>query len=149
MRDVREELPKRRITIIVSRQPKQSPSQPQANNLNDEIQWFAQSLGLFGPRDRDRSCFRIFVELLKTTREDLPLSSDEIGYRLNLSRGTVVHHINKLMDTGIVISQRDRYLLRVDSLERLMDELEQELDRACEQLKRTARDIDSALGRRE
>ena len=43
-------------------------------NLNNELQWFGQSLGLFGDRDKEKSCFRVFLELLKATKRKKALS---------------------------------------------------------------------------
>ena len=48
-----------KITIIRIRKPAQS-------NINKELQWLGSSLGLFGLRDKDKSCFRIFIELIKS-----------------------------------------------------------------------------------
>ncbi|MBT7930587.1 hypothetical protein HN698_01585, partial [Candidatus Woesearchaeota archaeon] len=73
-----------KITIVSSNKPAES-------TLNDELQWLGTTLGLFGNRDKDNSCFRIFIELLKSTRRNKAMSSDAISLKLNLSRGTVVH----------------------------------------------------------
>ncbi|MBI5389309.1 ArsR family transcriptional regulator [Candidatus Woesearchaeota archaeon] len=127
-----------KITIIKVRRPHRS-------NINEELQWFGTSLGLFGLRDKDKSCFRLFIELLKSNK-DLGLTSDEIGERLGLSRGTVVHHLRKLMDAGLVVQQKNRYLLRVENLSQLIAELERDLKRTCEDLKDIAREIDRTLG---
>ena len=102
-----------KITIISIRKPSEK-------NLNRDLQWFSESLGLFNERDKERSCFRIFVELIKATRRKTALSSDEIAARANLSRGTIIHHLNKLVDSGLIISYQNRYLLRVDNLEELV-----------------------------
>lgn len=118
---------------------------PQVPDLNEELQWFASSLGLFNLRDKDNSQFRIFIELLKATKRGNALSSDELAHNLNLSRGTVMHHINKLMNSGIVISEGRKYLLRVDSLKDLVDEIEADLKRTCDDLKRIATSIDRHL----
>lgn len=128
-----------KITIINIRKPA-------VKNINQELQWFGTSLGLFNLRDRDKSCFRIFIELLKAAKYKIPLSSDELAYRLSLSRGTVIHHINKLMDAGIVIYYKNRYMLRVDNLEALIDEVEKDIKRTCENLKSIAKEIDTTLG---
>jgi len=85
-----------RITIVSVRKS------PQAN-INQKLQWFGDSLGLFSLRDRDKSLFRVFIELLKAAKTRTPISSDELAMKLNLTRGTVVHHINKLMENGIVV----------------------------------------------
>ena len=130
---------KQKITII-------STVKPKTQNVNDELRWFGASLGLFNLRDRDMSCFRIFIELLKSAKSRLSLSSDEIAYKLNLSRGTVMHHINRLMSAGIVVSDRNRYSLRVENLDLLIDELEKDFARTFAELKKVARDIDGHLG---
>ena len=76
----------------------------------------------------------------------MPLSSDELAYRLNLTRGTVIHHINKLMDAGIVVYDGKRYMLRVDNLKDLVDEVEKDIERTCSDLKNIAKEIDERLG---
>jgi len=130
---------KQRVTIVTSRKPRE-------RTVNEELQWFGQSLGLFNLRDRDKSCFRVFIELLKSAKRKQPLSSDELAIRLNLTRGTVIHHINKLMESGIVVYGKKKYLLRVDNLKELVSEIEKDIERACSDLKEVADDIDRRLG---
>ncbi|MBI4739830.1 winged helix-turn-helix transcriptional regulator [Candidatus Woesearchaeota archaeon] len=127
-----------RITIIRVRKPAKK-------DVNAELQWFGDSLGLFNLRDKDKSCFRIFIELLKATRTHRTISSDAIAYKLGLSRGTVIHHINKLIDAGIVINEGSGYLLRVDRLEHLIDEIEKDIQRTCSDLRGIARNIDENI----
>ena len=127
-----------RITIIRYRVPQQ-------NNVNLQLQWLGNSLGLFGPRDKDKSCFRIFIELLKETKKGTVLTSDELADRLSLSRGTVVHHLHKLKDSGIIVYEEHGYLLRVNSLTQLIAELEQDTLRTLSILKKVANDIDKSL----
>ena len=126
-----------KITIISSRRPR--------HDINTELQWFGNSLGLFNLRDKDKSCFRIFIELLKSTKLKKPLTSDEIAAKLSLSRGTVVHHITKLIESGMVVIEDGKYLLRVDNLEVLIDELEKDLERMLSELRAVAKDIDTHL----
>jgi predicted transcriptional regulator len=128
-----------RITITNIRKPVQK-------NVNQELQWLGSSLGLFNLGDKDKSCFRVFIELVKNAKKGIPLSSDELAYRLGLSRGTVVHHINKLLDSGIVVQANKGYILRVDSLRKLIDEVEKDLRRTCDDLRSMAKEIDESLG---
>ena len=130
---------KQRITIINIRKPAE-------HNVNQELQWFGSSLGLFNLRDKDKSCFRVFIELLKSTKAKQTLTSDELALRLALSRGTIIHHVNKLMESGIVIHEGNRYILRVENLKSLIEEVEKDIRRACEDLKEVAREIDNRLG---
>lgn len=128
-----------RITIRTVRKPVKK-------NLNEELQWMGDSLGLASLRDKDRSCFRIFIELLKSTRKNKALSSDEIAYKLKLSRGTVVHHLHRLMEAGLVIQEKNRYMLRVGNLEAVMEEIQKDVDRTFSDLRDIAKDIDKNLG---
>jgi predicted transcriptional regulator len=128
-----------KITVIVSAKPARS-------DVNQELLWFAGSLGLFGLRDKDKSCYRIFVTLLKTLKTGEKLSSDEIAERTRLTRGTVIHHLNNLMDSGIVISERNKYFLRMDTLEEMVDYLKRDADEAWARISDVAKDIDGKLG---
>lgn len=128
-----------KITIIDVRKPA-------SENINLKLQWLGSSLGLFGLRDKDKSCFRLFIELLKGTKMGHPYSSDDLAANLKLTRGTVVHHLNKLIKAGIVITEKNRYILRVNNLTELIEELEEDMMRACARLKDVAKDIDQKLG---
>jgi predicted transcriptional regulator len=127
-----------RITIINIRKP-------QERNINQELQWIGTSLGLFNLRDKDKSQFRVFLEFLKSAKTRTALTSDEVAEKLNLSRGTVVHHINKLMEAGLVMHEANRYMLRVNNLSELISELEKDIKRTMEDLREIARSIDSRL----
>src|SRR3989338_4739748 len=93
---------RQRITIMSIRKP-------DSVNINSELQWLGSSLGLINLRDKDKSCFRIFIELLKSAKSHHALTSDELAYSLSLSRGTVVHHLNKLLESGFVINEKNKY----------------------------------------
>ena len=128
-----------KITII-------SMTKPRIADVNQELQWFGTSLGLFNLRDKDRSCFRLFIELLKSAKMRQPLSSDELANRTGLTRGTVVHHLNKLIDAGIIITHRNKYTLRADTLKGLIEELHEDMQTSFSNLQEIAENIDSRLG---
>lgn len=132
-------LVRQRITLV-------KLQRPQKNSVNDELKWLGLSLGLFGERDRDKSCYRLFLELLKAAKIQQLVSSDELAERLHLSRGTIVHHLTKLRHSGIVLVEGKRYILRENTLEILIDDIKRDLDRACDDMKQAAREIDELLG---
>lgn len=118
---------------------------PLFNNINDELQWFSDALGMFNERDKEKSCFRIFITLLKSNKDDKKLTSDEIADQANLSRGTVIHHINRLMDSGLVVHEDNEYMLRVNRLSNLIDEIENDFDEFFEKMKKVAKELDEKL----
>lgn len=126
----------RRVTVIKIRRGAEG-------NVNSDLQWLGNSLGLFGLRDKDKSCFRIFITLVRKT--DNPISSDEIAERLNLSRGTVVHHLTRLMDSGIVVREKEGYILREQRLLKLIDDLKQDTESVFAELQDVAKEIDERI----
>ena len=128
-----------RITLTRVRQ------QP-VQNINQELQWLGSALGLFNQRDRDSSCFRVFITLVKHSPKEQPLSSDEIAERLKLSRGTVVHHLHRMMDSGIVVHEREGYLLRENELPQLIDRMQKDVEAMFAELRKVAQEIDEKLG---
>lgn len=129
-----------RITIIRTRKP-------ESVNVNELLQWFSGTLGLFNPRDKDRSCFRVFVALLNDVKKGADgLTSDELAEMTSLTRGTVVYHLNKLMESGLVVSERSKYFLKVNSLEQLVDVVRADVNTAFDSLKEKGKELDKMLG---
>ena len=116
-----------------------------SGNVNQELQWIGNSLGLFNLRDKDSSCFRVFITLVKRAKQNTPITSDDVAERLRLSRGTVVHHLNKLMESGIVVKERNGYLLRESNLQDMINDLQRDMEGVFSQLKNVAKEIDGML----
>tara|TARA_Y100000310_G_scaffold345695_1_gene468414 strand:+ start:2939 stop:3334 length:396 start_codon:yes stop_codon:yes gene_type:complete len=123
-----------KITIIKLREPKKA--------INKELQWLSESLGLFSERDKERSCFRVFLAILEARR---PVTSDELAYKLELSRATVIHHLHKLIAAGIVIVQNNTYALRAKNLETTLKKMKADVLSAYEEIELVAREIDKKL----
>ncbi len=130
------------IDFRISIERKKKPS---ALEINQELQWFGHSLGLFTERDKDKSCFRIFIELVQATKKEIPISSDELAFRLKLTRGTIVHHLNRLMIAGIVSTERNKYILRSDSLTQIVEDIRKDVQETLNEIKEVAKDIEKKL----
>ena len=115
-------------------------------NVNSNLQWFSNTLGLFTERDKEKSCFRVFLEILKVQKTHKGISSEQISIRSNLSRPTVVHHLNTLSSRGLIISENNRYFLRVKNLDELVDLIKSDTIEVLKDLNKTAKDLDDELG---
>ena len=122
------------ITVKKIKRPKQS-------DLNDDIQIISQSLGLFTKRDKEKSCFRVFVEILKSKG----VTAEEVTLNANLTRATVIHHLNYLIKSDLVIKKNHKYFLRSKNLEELISQINKDVDETLNDLKKIARNIDSEL----
>ncbi len=117
--------------------------------INAELQYLAGSLGLFNPRDKDRSKFRIFIALLRALKQrQRGLSSDELAAELDLTRATVIHHLGSLAASGIVEHSEGKYVLRVETLEELVAKIRSDVGKMLSELEEVARRCDTSLGLR-
>lgn len=128
-----------RITVIRYRKPT-------SEELNVQLQWLGNSLGLFSDRDKDRSCFRLFIELVSSSRKSESLTSDALAHKLHLTRATIVHHLHKLLDAGLIVKEQNSYFLRDRKLQDVIAEMRSDMDRAYVDLLNVAKEIDERLG---
>lgn len=128
-----------KITIVTIKRPEHA-------DINEGLLYFGDSLGLFGLRDKDKSCYRLFVELLKAAKSQIGLSSDDLAERLKLSRGTVVHHLNKLIDSGIAVVVNNRYYLKEENLKAVIETMKKDVDKHLNELHGLAAEIDHWVG---
>jgi len=112
------------------------------SDLNQDIQIITQSLGLFTKRDKEKSCFRVFVEILKNKNG---MAAESITLNTNLSRATVIHHLNYLMKSGLIVKKKHKYFLRAKNVEELIRQISNDINETLDDLKKTARNIDNEL----
>ncbi len=120
---------------------------PAPGSLNDDIDFICKSLGYFSQRDKQDTAGKIFRLMVKECCSDADgLSSDDIADRLELTRGSIVHHLNNFMATGLVIKESNMYRLRSSSLQKCMDEIREDIDRILKHMIKIANEIDEKLG---
>ena len=115
-------------------------------NLNAELMWLSKSLGLVSDRDKDFSCFRLFIEIIKAAKRQEALTSDELAFRLNLTRGTVIHHLTKLIGAGLIRVEDNKYTLRERNLELTLKKMKHDVLSTYEELENLGKKIDKKLG---
>jgi predicted transcriptional regulator len=114
-------------------------------DINTDLQWLCHSLGLFPVRDYNSSMYRLFIELIKDRKTDVVSSSDALAVRVGLSRGTVVHHLNKMIDSGIVIRLQEGYSLKEESVEGMVAQMRDRIEALFTDIEDVARRIDEQL----
>ncbi len=120
---------------------------PVPGDLNDDIDFICKSFGYFTPRDKQDTAGKIFRLLVKEVSEESEdLSSDEIADKLHLTRGTIVYHLNRFISSGLVIRENNAYRLRSQSLQKCIDEIQEDIYRMLSQMREIAKDIDHNLG---
>jgi predicted transcriptional regulator len=120
---------------------------PAPGSLDDDIDFICKSFGYFTLRDKQDTAgkiFRLFVKECCSNSEGL--TSDDIADELTISRGSVVHHINNFIQTGLIVKENNRYRLRSSSVQKSVEEVLLDIDRIFTQINKIAVDIDEKLG---
>ena len=120
---------------------------PPPGDFGLDVDFICRSLGYFSERDKSGTAGKIFRMVVKDTSDGLNgFTSDMIAGKLNLSRGAVVHHLNSFVRAGLVLRKNNRYVLRDQSLQKTIKEVQRDSDRLFSDLLKISKDIDDMLG---
>ncbi|VVC01770.1 Uncharacterised protein [uncultured archaeon] len=115
--------------------------EPKGRNPEKQIEWIFQCLG-FGDKD-DTVAKEVFTELVK--KSDKGVRSVEISGRCHVTQGAVVYHLNTLVRSGVVVKQGRYYYLKRTRLDNTIEDMEAEMLRRFERMKRIARLIEEEM----
>ncbi len=119
---------------------------PFSRGLDKELDWICRCLGFFEPIDREKTAASIFKEVVRASEEKKPLTSTALAKRVDMSRGSVINHLNRLQQSGLIVRQGRFYLPRSSSMFRTIEEVEEDIERVFQRMKKIAREIDEEFG---
>jgi len=102
-----------------------------------QLDWLFQCLGF---ENDDVIAREILKELIKNS--DRGIRSAEISAKCNVTQGAVVYHLNAFMRSGLVVKQGRYYHLKKPTLYATLSDLEEEVLRHFEKMRRLARILD-------
>ncbi|MEK6843587.1 MAG: hypothetical protein AABY04_03800 [Candidatus Micrarchaeota archaeon] len=119
---------------------------PSIKNLQGELDAFCNSIGI--PTDDQSVAKDIFKEILEkeSKRKAGGIRSITISRKIHVTRGGAVYHLNKLMETGLIIRKGREYELRGQNLEETVEEMENDMLRMFRMIKKMAAEIDDEMG---
>lgn len=118
---------------------------PTKQDLDEDVEWIARCFGFLETRDVKKTAARIFSTLIYAASTDEGLTSDALAERVGVTRGAIVHHLNKMMRSGLVIFHSGLYKLREKSVRRTVNEVERDLRRVLDKIEEVASSIDEEL----
>ena len=120
---------------------------PESEDEDADLEWLCDSLGLFTKKDSEKSAYKVFRILTKSSIEGEPKTSTEIAEQLDLTRGTVLFHMKKFSKSGLVSrAPGRRYILRESCLEDTLEDMMRDTERMFERMKKIAAEIDKEFG---
>ncbi len=119
---------------------------PFSHSLEKELDWLCSCLGFFESNDRGKTAASIFKIVVRSAEQNKPLTSTALANKVRMSRGSVINHLNNLQRSGLVVRQGRFYLPRSRSMFRTIEEIEEDIERLFQKMKKTAREIDEEFG---
>ena len=118
---------------------------PSTEDYETDLEWICKCFGFLESRDKEKTAAKIFKALLESIKNEKGLSSDELAEKTNLTRGTMVHHLNKMIQSGLLVHREGIYELRSMSLQRTIQEIKRDIERIFENIEHMAKSIDENL----
>lgn len=120
--------------------------QPFSRDIDKELEWLCSSLGFFEPIDREKTASSVFRIIVFSAEKGKPVSSTQISKTVRMSRGSVINHLNNLQRSGLIVRQGRFYIPRSRSMFRTIEEIQEDIQRIFDKMKKTAREIDEEFG---
>lgn len=117
---------------------------PASRDPANAINWMCRAFG-FSDSDEDRTPI-IFREVLHASLKKRRVGSAIVSEKLDITRGGVVYHLNHMIESGVVVRDGRAYRLRCTTLERTVDEVEEDMLRMFKRIREVAREIDESVG---
>jgi biotin operon repressor len=115
-------------------------------NYDTDLKWLCRSFGFLSSRDKQETAYTIFKVILEISSHKEGLTSDSLAEKIGLSRGAMIHHLNKLIKSGLIIHQGSNYKLRGKSLLNTIQEIQKDIDRIFDNIIEVCKSIDLNLG---
>ncbi len=116
---------------------------PSKQNFDALVVWFCQSLDLSGSRDSSEK--EILKEIIGNSVSGKGTTSKELNYRLETPRTTVIYHLNRFINSGIVVRKGRKYYLRSSDMVGTLQELQADMEHEFQRLARVAAEMDQIL----
>ncbi len=106
----------------------------------DELESFCRSMRILSARDMDGTVTVVFRSMLTEGRQ--PVGSSELAQLTRLNRVTIIHHLQRLEQMGLVEHTERKYRLRVHDLSEAVEQMRGEMLRSFEEAEAMAEELD-------
>lgn len=105
------------------------------------IRWFCEAFGLSNT-DEDTIESQLLKYFLIAAQKSDGISSSHIKLKGSVARTTVIYHMNRFIETGLVVKKGRKYYLRSNALSSAIEEIEYDIDRELQRMHDIAKDFD-------
>ncbi|MGC8587098.1 MAG: hypothetical protein ACP5K9_02295 [Candidatus Micrarchaeia archaeon] len=118
-----------------------SVGKPRDTSSDELIRWFCRAFGLTEkPEDMEPKLLKAIVHASFAGKG---ITSKELYKMLEEPRSTIIYHLNRLIETGVIVRKGRRYYLRSADMQSTIEELQADMMREFERFEEYAEKLDS------
>ena len=121
---------------------------PDSRKPDVMIRWFCAVFDLGGEDETNSIEAQILGDFIKAGYRGEGISSSEITLTPKMARSTVIYHLNRLLELGILVKRGRKYYLRATEMSKVMEEIEYDMEREMQRMIDTAKEFDKLMQRR-
>lgn len=110
------------------------------DDLDAGLDFIYQCLGLGD--ERDEIGMVVFRALVKASRQGGGISSKDIAQLSHVTQAAIIYHLNQFKRSGLVVKEGRNYYLRGHTLENTLEDMESDMTRRFDRMKKIAKKID-------
>jgi predicted transcriptional regulator len=118
---------------------------PDSKKPDAMIRWFLAVFDLGDGNDANGIEAQILAEFVKASYKREGISSADLKLKPPVPRSTVIYHLNRLMELGILVKHGRKYSLRATEMSKVMEEIEYDLEREMQRMIDTAKEFDKLM----
>jgi predicted transcriptional regulator len=137
----------RNINSIMGRIVIRFVERPDSDDPEEIIRWFCAVFGFSGDENGvERTIFRHFAE---AAYKHEGFTSSELTDDIDMARSTVIYHLNRFIEAGLLVKRGRTYYLRASELSKTIEEIEYDIEREMRRMLDTAREFDKLMETKE
>jgi predicted transcriptional regulator len=118
---------------------------PDSKKPDAMIRWFLAVFDLGDGNEANGIEAQILTEFVKAGFKGEGISSADLKLKPPAPRSTVIYHLNRLMELGILVKRGRKYFLRATDMSKVMEEIEYDMEREMQRMIDMAREFDKIM----
>ncbi|MCX6773303.1 MAG: helix-turn-helix domain-containing protein, partial [Candidatus Micrarchaeota archaeon] len=112
-----------------------------APDMDVELASLCKMMRLMSERDTDGTLPQV-LKIMMVEGKGKPVGGSDLSRISGINRITIIHHLGRLEDAGLVRRSEGKYILKIQSAEDMLMEFRKEMERHFTQMDEMARQID-------
>jgi predicted DNA-binding transcriptional regulator len=118
---------------------------PDVNNPEKMLKWFCDVFGLSSEGSLDSIEVQILGNFATAAYKNQGIASSELKLDTKLARSTVIYHLNRFIDAGLLVKKGRKYYLRASEMQKAIEEIEYDINREMQRMLDTAKEFDRMM----